>query len=205
MEDRNQIVKTKYGYWELKHKPNINELSEYYEKKYYQEAKGSYEYAYSKEEIQNIKNQIESKYEIIIQKLDSDFGCNRNRDDENNMQLSLIDIGCGEGWVLDYFLQKGWRVKGLDYSNTGCLRFNPNCSHYIELGDIFDTLSSIINETNERFHVIWLGNVLEHVLNPLDLLQKCFEIAHQFTILVIEVPNDFSVVHQYFCMCLAIQ
>ena len=39
------------GYYQQKNKPSINEIQEYYSKKYYQEVTGSYEHDYFKNEI----------------------------------------------------------------------------------------------------------------------------------------------------------
>ena len=56
------VKKNKYGYYELTNKPSEDELEEYYQKKYYQEEKGSYQSGYSKEEIRYILNKIEQKH-----------------------------------------------------------------------------------------------------------------------------------------------
>ena len=45
---------------------------------------------------------------------------------------------------------------------------------------------------NRKFDLVWLGNVLEHVLDPLQLLIDCYNIASDKGLLLIEVPNDFS-------------
>jgi 2-polyprenyl-3-methyl-5-hydroxy-6-metoxy-1,4-benzoquinol methylase len=101
----------------------------------------------------------------------------------------LLDIGCGEGWTLQYFYNQGWKIKGLDYSSFGVKQHNPAMSDYLLQGDIYETLSQL----DERFDVIWLENVLEHVLNPASLLQQIIKLMSSQSLLVITVPNDFSI------------
>ena len=42
------IIKNKYGFFEIKNKPSKKELQEYYAQKYFQEDKGCYESNYDK-------------------------------------------------------------------------------------------------------------------------------------------------------------
>jgi len=77
---------------------------------------------------------------------------------------SALDIGCGFGWCLEHLEQLGWRrLLGIDYSLAGRLaaekglkimvkKFNPEL------------------ELNEKFDLIILSNVLEHLWHPLDCL-----------------------------------
>ena len=51
-----EVIKRKFGYYQLKDKPTNEELSDYYANKYYQEGVGSYEIEYSDVEIKYIKN-----------------------------------------------------------------------------------------------------------------------------------------------------
>ncbi|WP_339210976.1 class I SAM-dependent methyltransferase [Aeribacillus sp. FSL K6-8210] len=178
-----KVVLNKYGFYELKNKPNPSELEQYYSKMYYQESNSTYRKSYSDEEIKYFYNKIEQKH-IVVQKL-----LNKKE------VLRFLDVGCGEGWALKYFSNHSWEVKGLDYSSYGCEMMNPECLPYIIQGDIFENLDLLI-DTGEIYDVILLDNVLEHVLNPEELLNKLKKIANKDTILIIEVPNDFSIVQK---------
>jgi 2-polyprenyl-3-methyl-5-hydroxy-6-metoxy-1,4-benzoquinol methylase len=48
-----------------------------------------------------------------------------------------------------------------------------------------------------KYDVIWLGNVLEHVLDPLSLLKRIHLLSSEVGVLVIEVPNDFSEIQKH--------
>lgn len=183
MENPN-IIRNKYGYFEVGNKPSESELREYYSQKYYQEAHGGYEKEYSEEEIVFFNNKIAEKYFVI-----------ENIAGKGTL-TSLLDIGCGEGWTLNYFKNLDAKVLGLDYSSYGCEKFNPLCTEYLIAGDIYGSIESLINE-ERKFDIIWLDNVLEHVADPSGLLKKCYSLASENGVLVIEVPNDFSELQQY--------
>lgn len=177
------IIKNKYGFFELKDKPSEEELKGYYTEKYYQEDKGNYQQKYNEEELEYIFNKLEQKFSIIQKEISSEaIG-------------SVLDIGCGEGWALKFFKEKGWKVQGLDFSEEGCRNHNPDYVKYISFGDISDNIENLI-VNKKKFDIIWIDNVLEHVLSPLSLLEKCYELANKGGILVIEVPNDFSIVQK---------
>ena len=179
-----KLVKTKYGYYAVENPPSESELSDYYAKKYYQEARGSYEIEYDAEEISYINNKIEQRAYI----LDKHIPTNGTR--------TFLDIGCGEGWALNFFKQKGWVVLGLDYSSFGCEKFNPNCMENLISGNVYDGINKLIAE-GRKFDVVWVDNVLEHVINPEAIIQDFKKIINPNGILVIEVPNDFSIVQNH--------
>lgn len=173
------IKLNKFGFYSLRNKPSESKLKKYYENKYYQEDKSSYNKTYSKEEITYIKNKLEQKYLLLKNCL------------PNNKKLSLLDVGCGEGFCLSYFHKKNWKVLGLDFSNFGLLNHNQRSKKNIIVGDIYENMR-ILQNNGAKFDLIWLDNVLEHVLDPLKLLNNCYNLASDGGVLLIEVPNDFS-------------
>lgn len=179
-----KIELNKYGFYEVINKPSEIGLKEYYSNKYYQESMGSYQNQYSLEEVTQLNNKINEKYFVISQLL----GKTRH--------ASLLDIGCGEGWALDFFIKKGWEAIGLDYSEYGCKNIHPHCFKNLIAGNIYDSIIGLINK-RKKFDVIWLDNVLEHVIDPLSLLKQMKSLATDNSILVIEVPNDYSVLQKY--------
>jgi len=181
-----QVVRNKYGYYELAQKPTKEELKKYYSEKYYQEAKGGYQQEYSTDEIAYFKNKTEQKYQVIKKILSS----------SDHARTSLLDVGSGEGWVLHFFKEKGWQVAGVDFSEFACRKFNPDCAGDVQVGDLYENLQ-VLAAARKTFDVIWLDNVLEHVLDPLSLLQMCRGLVSDGGVLVVEVPNDFSLIQEY--------
>lgn len=177
------VEKNKYGFYSLKDAPGQEELKNYYEKKYYQEDKGAYEQSYSQEELQYLSNKIEQKYSLF-----------RNISTNNNHQR-LLEIGCGEGYCLSFFNARNWEVLGLDFSDYGLLKHNPDQIENIIIGDIYKNIQ-LLKSQKKTFDIIWVDNVLEHVLDPLQLLSDCNQLTSNNGVLVIEVPNDFSIIQQ---------
>lgn len=178
------IKKNKYGYYEIQEKPTLEELSEYYNKKYYQEEKNAYQHNYSEAEIQFLHNKISQKHLAFSKKL-------KGKD-----SYTLLDVGCGEGFCLKHFKELGWEVTGCDFSDFGIKTHNPDCMQNMLVGDIYEHLSAL-TKAGKLFDVIWLDNVLEHVLNPLELLVMCRKLSTPNGILIIEVPNDFSTLQNH--------
>jgi 2-polyprenyl-3-methyl-5-hydroxy-6-metoxy-1,4-benzoquinol methylase len=181
-----QVILNDFGFYSLVEQPTFKELEEYYANKYYQSDEGPYQNSYSIQEVEYINNKITQKYQKLrqlgfIKELGS---------------YSLLDIGCGEGFALNYFMKKGWDVTGLDYSDYGCKSINPQCSKNLKKGDIYENIEGLIKK-GLTYDVIWLDNVLEHVLDPLYLLKRIHLLSSEVGVLVIEVPNDFSEIQKY--------
>lgn len=175
-----KIKKNKPGFYEVVKKPTQQELKEYYSDKYYQLAKGSYEHEYSSDECFFNKAKIQQYFANII----------RLKPTLANGG-ELLDVGCGEGYTLSYFLDKNWSVRGIDFSSSGIESKNPHCKEFFIEGDIFQLLSQEI-ANKKKYNVIWLSNVLEHVIDPIGLLKSLREIVAEDGVLVVNVPNDFS-------------
>jgi len=185
MQIESLVELNSFGFFSLKEKPSPEELSKYYEKKYFQEKK-TYKKEYSSEEIKYFKNKIEQKFYQITQ----------SGTLLNERQYSLLDVGCGEGFTLNFFKELGWNITGLDYSDFGCKTHNPDCIPHLIKGDIYENIEALLEE-EIKFDLIWLDNVLEHVLDPLMMLRQLKKLSSKNGILVIEVPNDFSIVQTY--------
>ena len=177
------IVRNEYGFFEIKNKPSKKELQEYYANKYYQEGQGSYELSYDKAEIEYLLNKIEQKH--VVTKTIS-----------NVEKGSLLDVGSGEGFTLSHFDNLGWDCVGLDFSSAGVKGKNPEQARLLIQGDIFENLEEII-KGDKKFDLIFLDNVLEHVLKPFELLVNLNKVINDGGILVVDVPNDFSLFQKY--------
>jgi 2-polyprenyl-3-methyl-5-hydroxy-6-metoxy-1,4-benzoquinol methylase len=176
-----RLKKHPLGYWEIENKPTVEELERYYSEKYFQEGMGSYELAYSQDELLYFNAKLEQRFAVVKRLLKSS---------EN--KLRMLDVGCGEGYALSFFRKQGWSVRGIDFSTAGIISKNPDCLDALINGDIFSLLRSEIIAEN-TYEVVWLQNVLEHVLSPLDLLKSLQSLVAPGGLLVVTVPNDCSV------------
>lgn len=159
-----------YGYYQLTDIPSEEELQDYYSDYYQNNKSKSYQQEYTEEEKMFFQAKLEQK-ELMCDSFNS-----------------FLDVGCGEGFAVKYFHDKGYDVTGIDYSLT---KHNPDIKDHIIVGDIFNILEGM----NRKFDIVNLDNILEHVREPKKLLEKCIEVCNKK--IIIKVPNDFSVFQRY--------
>lgn len=173
------LRQNKLGYHEITNKPTADELSLYYHDKYYQEARGSYELVYTNSEIEYFNSRLSRIHYLV----------DENQPSEHRRKF--LDVGCGEGFGLAYFARNNFEVSGLDFSSAGVCQQNPDFADCVETGDLFYLLEKE-SLSNNKYDVILMQNVLEHVLDPIDLLQSIKFLLKPTGLAVITVPNDFS-------------
>jgi 2-polyprenyl-3-methyl-5-hydroxy-6-metoxy-1,4-benzoquinol methylase len=177
-----KLAKTKWGFYHYSPHPSDKELSDYYANKYYQTGRGSYSPKYTKEEIAYFK----LKAKLIYLEASKIIKIEPGR--------KLIDIGCGEGWIMNEFHNHAIQVSGLDFSRHGIKKFHPHLLSFFEQGNIFAKLRQKLSE-GPLVDIIILANVIEHVKEPVALLKEIKEFMTADTLLVIVAPNDFSLLH----------
>jgi len=173
---------TQWGFRSLSNIPSQQQLSDYYAGRYYQENLGIYQQKYEELESTWLRTMIERKYQALRHFAPSTPTTGR-----------YLDVGCGEGHTLDFFHDLGWNVLGIDFSIQGVRNHHPDLEGFVRAGDLFESLDNVIAE-GVQFDVIWLDNVLEHVVDPFALLSNLKRVLAPSGALVLEVPNDFSIV-----------
>lgn len=174
-----KVFLNKYGYYELKNKPVYEERKNEFENDYFQNSMSSYEQQYDSDEITYFQNKLQQKKWIIEKNLFKS-GCK-----------SLIDVGCGEGFALDYFEKSGYNVTGLDFSQYGIQKHNPHMKPKVIFGDCYESIQELSNQ-NRKFDIINIDSVLDMVLDPELLIELCKSILHDEGIMVIKVANNYS-------------
>jgi 2-polyprenyl-3-methyl-5-hydroxy-6-metoxy-1,4-benzoquinol methylase len=170
-----------FGFYEVINKPTPAELRDYYARRYYQEGRSTYQASYPPEELVQTEGRLRLRHWVLEQL----------RPTKDPTSASFLDIGCGEGWALAYFHRLGWQVLGLDYSSYSVERFQPTLRECLRTGDLAEQLDILITD-KQKFDVLWLDNVLEHVPDPESLLRRARALVAPGSSLVVEVPNDFS-------------
>lgn len=95
----------------------------------------------------------------------------------------ILDFGCGWGFFLASAKAIGWEAFGIDPLPAHSAR-----ARSIGLTVVTDTLQ-IDTFPAEAFDVITAFQVFEHLLNPLEELEKLYRFLRPGGILLIEVPN----------------
>jgi SAM-dependent methyltransferase len=79
----------------------------------------------------------------------------------------LLDVGCGHGLLLDEARARGWEVLGLEPNVAG----RRHAREVLGLDVVDGTLGAL--DPAERFDVIVMADVLEHVDDPVSELHRC--------------------------------
>ena len=105
---------------------------------------------------------------------------------DNKEKQKLLDVGAGMGVFLYQFLDNKWEGTALEPDSIACSHMKqvmPNVS--VVNGEIKDL-------KNEKFNLITLNRVLEHVYNPADLLSDIVDLSNQDTLIYLELPDVLS-------------
>lgn len=100
----------------------------------------------------------------------------------------VLDVGSGPGYFLKLGKQLGWQVMGIEPS---CKAYQF-CTEKLGLKVICDFFGKHNYTDFGTFDVIHLQNVLEHVEDPITILNLIHEILVNEGLLCVEVPNDFN-------------
>ncbi|TCK43963.1 methyltransferase family protein [Paraburkholderia sp. BL8N3] len=164
------------GFYEAVPKPSAEELRDFYANKYYQMPKGTYTGDYPEEDLVWFRNTARAAAQTA---------------DRIRLDRSLLDLGCGEGFFTKAFMTFGWDVACCDFSEFGVATHNKELMPYFTVGDIYESIN-LYQSRSRVFGLINLQNVLEHVIDPEELLSKIKALMSEKSSLRIRVPNDYS-------------
>lgn len=94
-----------------------------------------------------------------------------------------LEVGCGPGIMLDILQRQGWQVKGLERSEQAT-EYARNVYNLDVVGENIENLS-----LNEKYDLIILFNVLEHITDPLTLIRECAKRLNPHGRVIVNVPN----------------
>jgi len=125
-----------------------------------------------------------------VMKYKSDIDVNRRFEmfkDRINKNMKLLEVGCGYGFFIEHLKNKGYNIKGIEISNSrreygikelGCTIYDVNLM-----------IEDILDSQNEKYDVIFLFHVLEHLSEPEQFLKNISKMLKEEGTLIIEVPN----------------
>lgn len=102
----------------------------------------------------------------------------------------LLDVGCGPGHFMAFMRTCGWITEGVEPSSDAAERAAA-------LGfQVFPSIEAARTQGSHTYDAVTLLNVLEHVFDPVALVQSVSSMIAPGGLLVIRVPNDFSVLQK---------
>lgn len=102
-----------------------------------------------------------------------------------NKKKSLFELGSGEGFILEFFEKKGFDVFGIEPSKTNLQIINKKLYH----GKCITGSAKDIKSITQKFDVIILSHVFEHLEDCRQVLIQLKEILYPGGIIFIDVPN----------------
>ena len=99
----------------------------------------------------------------------------------------LLDVGCGIGIFMALAKKEGWEISGMDISSYSIKMARDILGIEAILGDLTE---SVFEERS--FDIVTLWDTLEHFSNPSEQLQEIWRILKNDGILLINTPNESS-------------
>lgn len=110
---------------------------------------------------------------------------------------SILDVGCGNGWVAKEFLSKGKQVCSLDISVTNpaiAKKLYQNEKHFGVAADSFH-----LPFKNNSFDCVIASEIIEHVIEPKDFIKELFSVVKSGGSLIITTPYKEKIIY-YLCI-----
>jgi len=104
---------------------------------------------------------------------------------DDKEHVDLLDVGCGDGWMLDLYKSadpQRVRTYGVDFDQRVCdvaesFGHKTFCTRFEEY------------DREQRFDIVNLSHVIEHVSDPMAVARKAIEVLRPGGLLVMETPN----------------
>lgn len=101
----------------------------------------------------------------------------------------FFEVGCGMGYFLNYVKSSGYEVSGIEYAALGAEASRTKFSL-----DVQQSSFEAWNVVPETYDVVFLGDVLEHLIDPLSMLRKAQAMLKPGGVVAVEVPSTFNAI-----------
>lgn len=109
-------------------------------------------------------------------------------------EISLLDVGCGNGAFVYRAVEAGYDAHGVDLSEDR-IEYGKN---RLELGERVNCGPAEETSLRQTFDVITMWDVIEHVPDPVDLLRKVRGLATENTRLFVLTMSTNSITYKIF-------
>lgn len=103
---------------------------------------------------------------------------------ENATGSTALDLACGDGTITSYFAEHFTKVVGVDASNEHLQKAREKIKNAVFHESLIEDF-----EPQEQFDSVFMLNLLEHVIDPIELLKKAASFLKPNGKLIVHVPN----------------
>ena len=110
---------------------------------------------------------------------------------------SVLDVGCGNGWVAKEFLPKGKNVYSLDISVTNpaiAVKLYKSEKHFGITADSFH-----LPFDDNSIDCVVASEIIEHVFDPAGFIKELFRVVKKGGSLIISTPYNEKIIY-YLCI-----
>lgn len=101
----------------------------------------------------------------------------------------LLDVGCGVGTISVELQKKGFEVYGIDFSSVAIEKAKKKGINAVEC----DTDKEGLPFEDNYFDVVWAGDVVEHVFDPIFLFKEISRVLKPTGKVLLTIPNDLNI------------
>lgn len=101
---------------------------------------------------------------------------------------TVLDLGCGAGRLCLYASKYAKHVTGIDYIDKA-IEYSNKFAKMCNIKNIDFLLGDIDSFKEDKYDVIMMAEVLQHVDNPLKTLKKCKKLLNKNGYLIISIPS----------------
>lgn len=104
----------------------------------------------------------------------------------------LLEVGFGSGQALEELVRLGWQAEGIDFDEVAVAEARKRGLN-VHSGTLQEH-----HYPDNHFDAIVMSHVIEHIHDPLTLLQECYRVLAQGGKIVLMTPNNQSRTHAVF-------
>lgn len=105
----------------------------------------------------------------------------------------LLEVGCGSGQFLDRMRRAGWKVEGVEIDSHAAEYARKKYGVPVHVGSL-----ESVQYPDNTFDAVTMNHVIEHVYDPVALLQECRRVLKPGGRMVIVTPNIRGYGHRRF-------
>lgn len=94
----------------------------------------------------------------------------------------FLDIGCASGFGLSVAKKRGWNPLGIDISQENLKHVTEDLKNNTYCSSIEDF------ETNRKFNLIFMTDIIEHLCQPRLILTKVYNMLNNGGVLFVQIP-----------------